>query len=102
MRSIKGKDKIEVILVRGYDSNKNTASCNRNEMVEKMVGNVFSYFVIRPKPLHSNSKNIYINKIIKQVNTIFSIFKINHYAKNRSVQYIVFLRSIDPIIGLLA
>lgn len=93
--------KIKIILVRGYVFNKNSASYNRNEDIEKMVKNTFDCETINPKPYSIFISNRILRRFFLELYMFQLVFKIKKIVKNKAYNYVIFIRSIDPLLALI-
>jgi glycosyltransferase involved in cell wall biosynthesis len=91
--------KIKVVLVRGFDVNKNSASFNRNEAVEKMVQNFYDCVLVKPNCIKYRIPNRLLRGIFMELLFLRVIFTVNNILKDRSYNYIIFLRSTKPTIA---
>lgn len=95
------KKEIKVILYRGQENNRNAASFNRNEAIEKMIAEAFPYVRI-PSRTFRNVNNKYIRKCIRGFSTFRSILKVYPLSRDRRFHYLLFLRSVNPCVALFA
>lgn len=95
------KKEIKVILYREQENNKNAASFNRNEAIEKMIGGAFSYVRIQPGCC-INAQNSLMRKCLSGFSSFRSILKVYSFSRDKTFHYILFLRSINPWIALFA
>lgn len=90
------KKPIKVILYRRPELNKNTASFNRNEMVEEMLCSTFRCEVFRPSNWENYSKNRYLRGLKLRLSSYWQLHNLISLTKDKSYNYVLFIFPLDP------